>query len=201
MLATTGFENKHQVKIYENQVIVNMSEIKVAEKLNDPVNHPVPEPRTETKIYISARVPQSKSGFDGAITEKHKKTFPETWKAFQNRQEHLDEVGHALDLIPDVNTGIKERLESMGIKTIENLASCDDQVATKLPFGMKLREKAKKILESLDDKALEEASQGVKKLDKKFEEMMSRMDEMQEVILAQQEIINKKSGTKKSASA
>jgi len=154
MLATKSFENNHQVKIYETQVIVNETVMNQAAAQNDPERFPVPNPELKTVVYIEANVPMQKSGYNGPITKRLKETFPKTWEAFKNKQENVKTTGTPLDSIPDISQAIIERIQSSGIKTLEDLVSCSDSVAARLPMGIKMREKAKLVLQSMDNDKL-----------------------------------------------
>lgn len=147
MLATRGFENKHSVKIYETQVINNETEIKIAEDMNDPEKFPVPDPIVVTKVYIETIAPQSKSNYNGPITNRLKKAFPMMWKTFQDRKDKLEVSGTLIiDAMPDIATGIQEKIQAMGIQTIEQLAEIQDSAISRIPLGVQLRERAKVML-------------------------------------------------------
>jgi hypothetical protein len=157
MLATTGFENQHAVRIYDTTIVGNATDIKLAEEKNDPKEFPVPDPKMVEKIYIEAKVPQTKSGYNGVITETLKKNFPKTWAAFEAGKEKADDRGTPIDAIPEMNASIKARLIALGYETLEDLAEVDDNVVTKLPFGNKMREKARLVLKSMDGDKLDNA--------------------------------------------
>jgi len=203
MLATTGFENKHQLRIYENEVIVNLSEIKMLEQLNDS-SVQIPEPVTKIIPYIDAKLPMARSGYNGPLTDKHKSQFPKTYEAFKNKQDRVEDVGTPLTEMPEMSTGVRERLEAMGIKTIESLADIDDITAARLPKGIKLRERAKSILKMLKDDYVNKSQVQMSALELKLAELVDVIGDQQEMVAAQQETIaaltakvNKKAPPKK----
>jgi hypothetical protein len=160
MLATRGFENKHSVKIYENQVIINETEMKIAEDMNDPIKFPVPNPVVETRVYIEATAPQSKSNYNGPITPRLKKSFPLMWKSFQDRKDKLEVTGTLIiDGMPDISTNIQEKLQAMGIQTIEHLAEISDSAISRIPLGVQLRERAKIMLRTNTDSKIDDISE------------------------------------------
>lgn len=188
MLATTGFENGHSVKIYDTVIVTNTTAMKIAEGMNDPENHPVPDPVTEEKIYIECKVPQAKSGFHGQITPNLKKNFALTWKAFSEGKEKANDKGTPLEAMPDMSQSIKEHLEKAGFKTLESIAEANDTVVAKFPFGMKMKQKAMLVLESMDSD--------------KLDSVVDEMGEMREIIKEQQKKIDaltSKKTTKKKA--
>ena len=159
MLATRGFENKHSVKIYETQVIINDTEMQIAEAQNDAKNFPVPNPIVETRVYIEAIAPQSKSNYNGPITNRLKKSFPMMWKTFQDRKEKLEITGTLIiDGMPDISTNIQEKLQAMGIQTIEHLAEISDSAISRIPLGVQLRERAKIMLRTSTDSKIDDIS-------------------------------------------
>jgi hypothetical protein len=160
MLATRGFENKHSVKIYETQIIINETEMKIAEDQNDSKNFPVPNPVVETRVYIEATAPQSKSNYNGPITPRLKKSFPLMWKSFQDRKEKLEVTGTLIiDGMPDISTNIQEKLQAMGIQTIEHLAEISDSAISRIPLGVQLRERAKIMLRTNTDSKIDDISE------------------------------------------
>jgi hypothetical protein len=174
MLATRGFENKHSVKIYENQVIINETEMKIAEDMNDPIKFPVPNPVVETRVYIEATAPQSKSNYNGPITPRLKKSFPLMWKSFLDRKDKLEVTGTLIiDGMPDISTNIQEKLQAMGIQTIEHLAEISDSAIGRIPLGVQLRERAKIMLRT--------------NTDSKIDDISDELAEMREIIAEQAE--------------
>jgi hypothetical protein len=75
--------------------------------------------------------------------------------------------------MPDISTNIQEKLQAMGIQTIEHLAEISDSAIGRIPLGVQLRERAKIMLRT--------------NTDSKIDDISDELAEMREIIAEQAE--------------
>lgn len=133
------------------------------------------------KEYIEIRFPGNRTdAVARPATEADKARFPEHYKAFKNRIE-MPEIGTPLSEWPAISRSQAEELSFYNIKTVEQLASVNDQQGQKFMGFQGLRQKAKEFLEL--SKSVVEASQlrdELKQRDDLIAKMQAQLDRLTE---------------------
>jgi len=190
MLAMTkGFENKQSVTIYETEITTNSDAIRIA-KANG--REDIPEPETKRVVYIEAGLPQGNSVYNGLLTEKHKREFPETYRAFEKREEKAGQGTHLSELPREImSPNLLSEYSSRGIEFIEQLIAVDDNSIDAFPKGLKTREAAKKYMALIKDEMVEETASKVDELMEAFAAFKEDSNAEKEILLAQIEELKK----------
>lgn len=103
---------------------------------------PVYEERDVCVVVFPGRGPEYVD-----VTDKHKQEYAEQWLAFQKGLEPPIE-GFPLSEWPMMDRNTVEELRKHGFKTVENLATCTDDIKRKIGPLSQWCKKAKKFLEA-----------------------------------------------------
>lgn len=105
--------------------------------------------------YVSIIKPGHRGGgFETPVRESDKIRFPEQYKAFQARREHVQE-GTPLEEWPMISRSMAEEYKFYHIHTVEQLALLSDTALSKMGLGaLDLQKKARTWLASAKDTAL-----------------------------------------------
>lgn len=112
-------------------------------------------PIYDTVAWFEKRVPGEQDTISGPVhrSPKVKQDFAAAWAAFERDNASEGAVGTMLEQVPWIERGEVENLRYSGIKTLEALASVSDANVTKIPGGLKLRERAQAMLKASESAA------------------------------------------------
>ena len=134
--------------------------------------------------YIDIRIPGSRDGAARPARFADKQRFPRHYAAFQQRIE-LAEEGTPLTEWPVVSRSLADEMAFFNIKTVEQLANVNDNVAGQFMGAQMYKQKAKAWLERAKedvtvDKLKEELAQRdhlLKSLQEQVDKLTLRLDE------------------------
>lgn len=104
--------------------------------------------------FIKIMVPGNKlSNVDTIATPEYQRRFASRWEAYKAGKQRGVE-GTLLSSWSAMSITMVADLNAMGIHTVEQLANISDTVASKLPGGASLRDRAEAYLEASNDAAV-----------------------------------------------
>jgi hypothetical protein len=126
--------------------------------------------------YVKLIVPGDKqSEYFQPSTEKDRKTYPNAYQAFKNRESKPVVEGMPIEQWPQVTRALAMTLRAAGIHTVEALAAVHDGNIGKVASnGQELRAKAKAFLETAKNSA---ASQALAAENQKLQDQLAVMQE------------------------
>jgi len=128
--------------------------------------------------YVDIRIPGSRDGAARPATHKDKERFHRHYQAFKNRIE-LPAEGTPLTEWAAIGRSLAEEMAFFNIKTVEQLADMNDNIAGQFMGAQKYKQQAKAWLEhSKRDVTIDELTKELKQRDKLLADMQKQIDKL-----------------------
>ena len=121
----------------------------------------------ENVDYVSVQQATEKYPILLEAHDGHRQRWAREYEAYQKGKEALPE-GTPMSILMPGNEAVVNELKSMAIYTIEQMAAVPDSVLHRIPFGLDLKNRARKYLEAVN------GSQGFNKMQAEIEKANER---------------------------
>ncbi len=133
----------------------------------------------EDKDYIDIRIPGSRDGVSRPATARDRERFPRHYSAFKQRT-NLPEEGTPLAEWPLMTRSQAEELAFFNVKTVEQLADINDNIASSFMGAQMFKSKAKEWLKRAKEEVTIDQLQGeLAARDRMLEELEKRLQELE----------------------